>query len=377
MQAPYSRFPAVPAAIGLLCGILSGAGAGAWLWAAIAAGTAAGVALWLRRDTRYFAAAPLALAAGIMLSARAEAPEKGNPLSDVREGLTERVYTSPLDGDAAAFTATTLTADGRYMRRALRDDFRNSGMAHVLALSGFHAGVIAMLAMLLTRPMLLCRRLRAWRPVPVVAAVWAFVLVGGAAASLQRAAVMLTMLLLARMTGRSYSSVNALAVAAIAILLARPSAATDAGFALSFAAVAGIVLLTPVLNPFDAAAHPWLHRLAGLAAVPAAATLATAPIVAAVFGSLPLLFLPANVVLSLVFAPFYVLALAVTLLSAAGMACAPLTAAADGLFDLMVRTAGACSSAVAVDMHPAGIAAFYAALLALGLVSKRTRSKDT
>lgn len=370
MQAPYARIPAVPAAIGLVCGVACGAAAlsGLWLWLAAACCAAAGIGLWLWRDARFYAAAPLAMAAGIALSISAEAAELDNPpLADARNSLAECIYAAPLDGDAAAFLATTLVADGRYMRRAVREDFRNSGMAHVLALSGFHVGVVALLMLWLTRPMVLCRRLRPWRPLPVLGAVWAFVFIGGMAPSLQRAALMFTLLLAARWSGRGYSSLNALAVAAIAIVLVRPAAATDVGFVLSFVSVGGIVLLMPVVNPFDESSHPLVRRAASVLSVPVCATLATAPVVAGVFGSLPLLFLPANVVLSLLFAPFYVLSLVLVALSAAGIAFAPLTATVQMLYGAMSHVARWCSSAVPVHMPQWAGVASYAALVALTL----------
>lgn len=373
MEAPYASVPALPAALGLVCGLATGcmmAGA-AWLWAGAGVALLAGVGMWLWADMRFFAMAPLCFAAGMVLSL--SVPDEAQPRTDdgtgeVRTRLTDAIYASPLDGDAAAFLATTLVADGRYMRRAVREDFRNSGMAHILALSGFHVGVVAMLLMWLTCPMLLVRRLRPWRPLPVLAAVWAFAWLGGMGASLLRAALMISLLLVARWSGRHYSSLNALAVAAIVILLLRPSAIGNVGFALSFAAVAGIMLLMPVLNPVDRRRHPRLHGAVGTLAVPVCATLATAPIVASAFGALPLLFVPANVALTLVFAPFYALAILVVALSSAGVAFAPLTACVHWLYRLISATAGACSSTIAVDFPAWAIALFYASLLALVLL---------
>ncbi len=189
---------------------------------------------------------------------------------------------------------------------------------------------------------------------------------------------MFTLLLAARWAGRGYSSLNALAVAAIAIVLVRPAAATDVGFVLSFVSVGGIVLLMPVVNPFDESSHPLVRRASSVLSVPVCATLATAPVVAGVFGSLPLLFLPANVALALLFAPFYVLSLMLVALSAAGIALAPLTAAVQMLYDAMSHVARWCSSAVPVHMPQWAGVAFYAALVALTLwyhIQKKRRTE--
>lgn len=356
MQAPWSRIPAVPAAVGFAAGILCAA-CGAPVWVAVAA-ACAGAALWLWRPARFFASLPVAMAIGIMAamspqpSAEVEAPA-------ARQGLLHAIYTSPLDGPTASFVATTMVADSRYLAPSLRDDFRGSGIAHILALSGFHVGVVAMLALWLTRPMLAAGRVRRLRGAVVLAAVWAFAALGAFTPSVVRAAVMLSLLTAAQLLGRYTSTLNALAVAALAILAWRPAALFDVGFLLSFGAVGGILAFAGPLNPFDRHTRPRLHAAASMVAVPLGATLATAPVVASVFGALPLLFLPANMLISLVFAPFYVLALCVVLLSAFGLSAPPLTLAVDGLCGLMARAADALAAPLNVEATPAAIAVLY------------------
>ena len=170
---------------------------------------------------------------------------------------------------------------------------------------------------------------------------------------------MLSLLTAAQLLGRYTSTLNALAVAALAILAWRPAALFDVGFLLSFGAVGGILAFAGPLNPFDRHTRPRLHAAASMVAVPLGATLATAPVVASVFGALPLLFLPANMLISLVFAPFYVLALCVVLLSAFGLSAPPLTLAVDGLCGLMARAADALAAPLNVEATPAAIAVLY------------------
>lgn len=375
MQAPWSRIPAVPAAAGLVCGIAAARlGLPLW-WGAVAAVAAA--ALWLWRSARFFASAPAALALGLLL-AEVTPPQEQDRASEApaaRSALARTVYASGLSGPAAAFVATTLVADGSYLQHSLRTDFRASGIAHVLALSGFHVGVVAMLAMWLTRPMLATGRARRLRPAAVLAAVWAFAALGGMSASIVRAAVMLSLLLAARLFGRYHSTLNSLAVAAVAILVWRPWALFDVGFQLSFCAVGGIVAFAGPLNPFSRYERPLAHAAAGAVAVPLGATLATAPIVAATFGSLPLLFLPANMLVAALFAPFYVLALAVVGLTACGIGAAPLVHAVDALYALMARAAGLLASPVEARASLAAVATAYAAIALFCLYLRRWRRR--
>ena len=338
MEAPYSRFPALPAAIGLASGVALQATPVAPAVLCGVGVVAAVAALWFWSRDRFFATAPAALLIGmaVALAAAGGTPEPEAP--PARAVIADALYLSPMSGPAAAFAATTIVADDTYLTHALRSDFRGSGLAHLLALSGFHVGVVAMIAIWLTTPMMLAGRARHARWAVVLAAVWAFALLGGMRPSLLRASVMCTMLLASRCLGRYNSPLNSLAVAAIVILLLRPSAISDVGFRLSFAAVIGILVFAPALNPF-ADSRPWLKSLGAAVAVPLSATLTTAPIVAATFGTFPLLFLPANIVASVLFTPFYALALAVAALTASGIPCGFPAWCADTLYGMIAGAA--------------------------------------
>ena len=362
MRAPWSMIPAVPAAIGLACGVLLAA-APAWVALCAAGGAVGCTALCGWRGWRFLAPAPVALLAGLLLAIAT--PERAAYKAPAAAGIVSTVYASPLSGEAAAFVATTMVADGSMLPRALRDDFRASGLAHVLALSGFHVGIIAMLAMMLTRPLLLSRRLRHVRGALVLAAVWSFAMLGGLSPSLVRAAVMCSLLIIAGLSGRYTSAWNSLAVAAIVILTWRPGAIYDVGFQLSFAAVAGILAFSDALNPFDPHDHPRLHAIAAAVGVPVGATIATAPIVGAVFGKLPLLFLPANIIAGILFTPFYILALVLVALSSLGLPCGWLAAIVDGIYELMARTASAFALQTDVAATPAALVTALAAIILL------------
>lgn len=375
MEAPYSRIPALPAALGLAAGIAASA-AGAAVWCMVGCAVAA-VALWLWRPARFFAAAPAAALLGIALASAAPAVADGAPSPPAaRSAIVRTVYASPLSGEAAAFVATTFVADSGMLPQALRDDFRGSGIAHLLALSGFHVGIVAMIALWLTRPMLVAGRAARLRGAVVLAAVWGFAALGGMSASVVRASVMLTLLMCARLAGRASSPLNALAVAAIVILSWRPAELFGAGFQLSFMAVIGILAFADVLNPFRPEAHPRLHRIAAAMAVPVGATLATLPVVAATFGTVPLMFLPANVIAGILFVPFYVLALAMLLLAGAGLPCGLLAAAVDAIYAVMAAAARLMYAPVELSLYPAALVALYIAIALLWVYLYRKKARE-
>jgi competence protein ComEC len=138
-----------------------------------------------------------------------------------------------------------------------------------------------------------------------------FVVLAGPGPSVVRAAAMGAVTLVALAAGRARAAVPALAAAACVLLLADPGLARDAGFALSVAATAAIVLLAPGWSR-RLRERSWPAVLADAVAVSAAAGLATAPIVAGLSGTVSLVSLPANLLAAPAVAPATVLGLLAT-----------------------------------------------------------------
>jgi len=233
-----------------------------------------GVRVALRVEHRHAHAAPTGL-----LAARA-ALQAG-----VTEGLPARV----------AALQQALTLGIRHDLGELRSLFAAAGMAHVLALSGLHVGVLAGAVALLARP--LGRRHGGLAVLLVVAGYVALV---GPGPSVVRAAIMVAVLVVARLAEVPSAPLGAsLAAAALVCLLVAPAWVGDLGFVLSFASVAGIALLAgPVLRwtreaPVERRKSALDRRLAlrwtiAALATSGAAQAATASVVAGGFGALPL-----------------------------------------------------------------------------------------
>jgi competence protein ComEC len=174
------------------------------------------------------------------------------------------------------------------------EDFRRSGLSHLLAVSGQNVALLALLAM----PVLsaLGIPLRA-RLVWVLGLVAVYVPLAGAGPSIQRAGLMGALSVLATLAGRRASRFYALAVAAVVLLALEPDIAADVGWQLSFAAVLGILLLATPLREAIATligGRGWRRILAEGAALTISATLATAPLIAFHFGELSTTTLLAN-----------------------------------------------------------------------------------
>ena len=163
----------------------------------------------------------------------------------------------------------------------IRANFTASGTVHVLVVSGLHAGFIAAAVYFFLSLFLG----RSWAAALITAAaVFLFALTSGANPPVLRAAIMCATVLLALPLQRPRSLLNSLAAAFAILLLIHPQWLFEAGFQLSFAAVAGIALLVPPLesrlNQRGWWRNPLKRWLARLALSSFAAQLAITPLVA-------------------------------------------------------------------------------------------------
>lgn len=146
---------------------------------------------------------------------------------------------------AASIVAGELWGERGALAPDLHAEFQETGTVHVLVTAGLHLGVIAALAV---AALSLFALPRAWTCALAIVAVWAFALWSGAQLPATRAAVMVSVALGARACGRAAFSWNALALAAIAIAIARPLSVATPSFALSFSCVGAIFACAPLLE---------------------------------------------------------------------------------------------------------------------------------
>lgn len=256
---------------------------------------------------------------------------------------------------------------------ATKEEFRRSGLSHLLAVSGENVTLLALLAMpvlgLLGIP--LHERL-IW----VLGLIAVYVPVAGAGPSIQRAGVMGAIGVLAVLGGRRASRLYALALAAVVTLGIDPSVAGDIGWQLSFAAVVGILLLATPLRRAIAARlgeGPWRGALAEGLAVTIAATLATAPLIAFHFETLSTTTLAANVLAMPAVAPAMWLGMcSAALAQVPGLPLEPLNWLDAILLAYIAQVASWCAAPDWAELHlqlsGAGLALSYLGMGAVGLL---------
>ncbi|HET8575866.1 MAG TPA: DNA internalization-related competence protein ComEC/Rec2, partial [Methylomirabilota bacterium] len=191
---------------------------------------------------------------------------------------------------SAALLAGLLLGERSALPRESDEAFRRAGVYHVLAVSGFNVALLAT-SVFLALPLLGVPR----RGTAVAAALIlvGFALVVGGQPSVLRATVMGLLLLLGVLLERESEVMNALALAALILLIWRPADLWEPGFQLSFAATAGIVYLAPPLTT-GLTERGWPGWLAAAVAVSIGAQAAVTPLMLAHFNQLSLVGIAAN-----------------------------------------------------------------------------------
>ncbi|HEX8159412.1 MAG TPA: ComEC/Rec2 family competence protein, partial [Solirubrobacteraceae bacterium] len=218
---------------------------------------------------------------------------------DSARARTERALTTGMPAAQGALARGMVLGQDAALTDELREDFRVTGLAHLVAASGSNVLLLATLVLAIGTLLGLGLTARLSLALLLVAV---YVPLAGAGPSIQRAGVMGGAGLVAALAGRPASRWYALLLAAGATLIFNPRVAEDVGWQLSFAAVLAMLALVKVLSA--ALTRRGLPRGIGdVLAVTAAATLGTAPLIALHFERLSLVSLPANLLAAPAVAP--------------------------------------------------------------------------
>lgn len=156
-----------------------------------------------------------------------------------RHKIEDQIRKAGLDETSMSVVAAMTLGDKRYLDRSLYETFSQTGSAHILALSGLHLGIIFMLLY----KVLKSRYLDWIREGILLFLIWSFVLVVGMPVSAIRAAIMMSIYIVADMFTEQKQPVNSLSLAAIILLVIQPATLFDIGFQLSFTSVFFILIL--------------------------------------------------------------------------------------------------------------------------------------
>jgi len=227
----------------------------------------------------------------------------------LRDMISKRIMTA-LPGADGAIAATLLTGTGAAIPPADRTAFRDSGLAHLLAVAGLHIGIVMGLAMGTTRfGLALSERASLHWPCKQLAATAAlaagagYLVLTGMHVPILRSFAMAALVTLGIILGRRALSLRGLALAAVGLMLATPWEVVSVSFQMSFSAVLALIAGYEVMQPLLARLHGAggalrgsAHHVVALALTSLLAGTASAPFAAYHFGHFQLYFILANLI---------------------------------------------------------------------------------
>jgi competence protein ComEC len=161
---------------------------------------------------------------------------------NARKMIDSRIH-QIFNSETSGLLRGLILADRSEIDFELKTQFINSGVIHVLAVSGLHVGYILIIFIFLFG------RFNIYlRTILVAAGLLAFMFITGVPPSVFRATVMAIIILIAFITNRSTNLINSIAFAAITLLLVDPHEIYNPGFQLSFSAVLSIAIIYPIIE---------------------------------------------------------------------------------------------------------------------------------
>lgn len=165
---------------------------------------------------------------------------------DLRSAIGARIR-AVITGPLGAFADALITGERAAIPRAMIQSLQNSGLYHILSISGFHMSLVAGGAFWLVRALLalstrlaLLYPIKKWAAIAAVVVGWLYMLLADSGAATERSFIMIAVVFFAVLVDRPALSLHNLAVAALLILLWEPEQAVAASFQMSFMAVLGL-----------------------------------------------------------------------------------------------------------------------------------------
>lgn len=257
-----------------------------------------------------------------------------NTLDKARAATTNAIIDSGVSSDASAFLTAVIVGDDSYLMPDTDEAFRTSGLAHLLALSGLHIGIIVMfisIGLSWMRPTKYGYRVYY---ILLIVATFAYAAFAGMTPSVVRAACMAAVLCVSALFQRRANVFNSLCVAVFLWLVINPLWLFAPGFQMSVCAVLGITMALRAVNAYKIR-RSWVKKTLRIVIVPIAAMAATAIPAMAYFHTFPLYFLPANILASIAIVPLMLCGILLVIATLTGIEHGVLTYVCDRLYDFI------------------------------------------
>ncbi|NTW32766.1 MAG: ComEC family competence protein [Bacteroidetes bacterium] len=174
--------------------------------------------------------------------------------------------------------------------------YQGTGALHVLSVSGMHVGVVFIVLNFLLSFFDRSKKFKFIKPVFLILLIWFYAAITGLSPAVNRAAAMITFVIIGKALGRETNIYNTLSASALLLLIIDPLLLFDIGFQLSYIAVIGIVALQKMISKLWLPKTWLLKQVWALISVSLAAQLATFPLALLYFHQFPNYFLLTNLV---------------------------------------------------------------------------------
>lgn len=212
----------------------------------------------------------------------------------LRQVLAQRLKTGIRDTNASAVASTLILGYKADLSNDVLQAYSKTGTIHVLSVSGAHVAIIYALISFLLGIFNYHQRGRWLNASLAIVLIWAYALLTGFSPAVCRAALMISLFIIAKTFYRHVSTLNILAASAFLLLLLNPFLLADVGFQLSYLAVFGLLAFQPIIYQQLQINNKWLNKLWYLCSASIAAQLITFPLSVYYFHQFPVYFLVSN-----------------------------------------------------------------------------------
>lgn len=225
----------------------------------------------------------------------------GNPIIafslGVRNSMVDLLRNHIGDNDEYAVVSAMMTGYRADLSADMLSAYSKAGVIHIMSVSGLHVGVIYLMISFILGLIGWLKK-RPWiKVIFVLSLIWFYAIITGLSASVLRSAIMISFIVAGEALRRKINPFNSLAAAAFFLLLIQPNSIGEAGFQLSFTAVAGIFMFYRPLYNVAYFKRKIFDKTWQLVCVSLAAQIATLPLILYHFGQFPVYFLLANLII--------------------------------------------------------------------------------
>ena len=293
-------------------------------------------------------------------------------VSELRHSIAKKIR-EIIPGAIGGVAAALMTGDRSGIPKSVLEAFRQSGLAHLLAISGLHIGLIAgilfggLRGLLALIPTLALRYpIKKWAAFLAIIGAFCYAVMAGATIPTQRAFLMISLVLVAVLFDRQGISMRLVAWAAALILLLRPESLLGASFQLSFAAVIALIATYEFIkernlglgrdqDTFSSFRRP-MRYIGGVALTTVIATIATSPFAIYHFNQMAQFGLIANVfavpLTAIWVMPFAILSFALMPFGLASIGLTPMGSGVDLIIGIAQKIAGWEGAVLTVPAMP-------------------------